>query len=127
MESAARWLLRIAGVYGLVVLIPLYFMETEIGRQQPPPITHPEYFYGFIGTALAFQLVFLVMSRDPIRFRCFLPAAMVEKFTFGIAVLVLATQSRIPTGPLIGGLIDLVFGIGFVLCYFRLPDKQVPS
>ena len=47
----AKWAFTAAGIYGLVSLPPLYFIE----RLATPPITHPEYYYGFIGTALAFQ------------------------------------------------------------------------
>jgi hypothetical protein len=52
-----------AGVYGLIVLVPLYFLEDRLGRIFPPPLTHPEDFYGFIGVALAWQLAFLTISR----------------------------------------------------------------
>lgn len=44
----ARWVFRVAGVYGLLVITPMYFMEEQIGVDSPPPINHPEYFYGFI-------------------------------------------------------------------------------
>ena len=65
----ARRVFLIAGIYGLLVLLPLYFMEARIGRDQPPAITHPEYFYGFLGVAVSWQVAFLVISRDPVRFR----------------------------------------------------------
>jgi hypothetical protein len=62
----ARWVFLIAGIYGLLVVTPQYFMEGVIARTTGP-ITHPEYFYGFVGVVVAFQLVFLVVARDPIR------------------------------------------------------------
>jgi hypothetical protein len=31
----------IAGIWGVLVLTPLYFMFDMIGRQDPPAITHP--------------------------------------------------------------------------------------
>ena len=40
----ARRVLIIAGIYGLAVVIPSYFLETRIGRDFPPPVTHPEYY-----------------------------------------------------------------------------------
>jgi len=55
----AKVVFLVAGIYGLIVLLPLYFMEAQTGRDYPPPITHPEYYYGFIGVAVAWQLVFL--------------------------------------------------------------------
>jgi len=39
-------------------------LEYYIGEQDPPPITHPEFFYGFVGVAVAWQMLFLLMSRD---------------------------------------------------------------
>ena len=65
----ARWVYRIAGIYGLVVIGPLYFLEAQIGRDQPAPITHPEYFYGFAGVTLAWQVAFLIIGQDPVRYR----------------------------------------------------------
>jgi len=65
----ARIVFLIAGIYGILVLTPLYFLEQTIGRETPPPITHPEFFYGFVGVGLAWQIVFLIIARDPLRFR----------------------------------------------------------
>ena len=39
-----------AGIWGVLVMVPLYFMFNVIGRQQDPPaITHPGFYYGFVG------------------------------------------------------------------------------
>ena len=65
----ARWLFWIAGIYGLVVLVPQYFLEQKVGLDYPPAITHPEYFYGFLGVAIAWQVAFLIIGQDPQRFR----------------------------------------------------------
>ena len=65
----ARWVFRLAGIYGLIVLLPQYFLEERIGRDDPPPITHPEHFYAFLGVAVAWQVAFLVIAQDPIRYR----------------------------------------------------------
>lgn len=118
METAAKWILRIAGVYGLILLTPFYFLEERIGVEQPPAITHPEYFYGFVGVAVAWQVAFLIMSRDPARYHPLLPACILEKFTFGIAAIVLFAQGRLAGPPLAGGAIDLVLGVLFLWLYF---------
>ncbi|MGH7494644.1 MAG: hypothetical protein ACREOO_19905 [bacterium] len=65
----AKWVFRIAGIYGLIVLTPMYFTEGQISRDFPPAPTHPEYYYGFIGVALAWQVLFLLLSKDPLRYR----------------------------------------------------------
>ena len=72
----AKRVFFLAGIYGLVVLLPQYFMEERTGRDFPPPVTHPEYFYGFIGVAVAWQIVFLIISRDPVRYRPIMLAAI---------------------------------------------------
>ena len=41
-DRFARRVFMVAGVYGLIVLLPQYSMEAQIGRDYPPPITHPE-------------------------------------------------------------------------------------
>jgi hypothetical protein len=51
----AKYVFNIAGVYGLIVLTPQYFVERQIGVDYPPAITHPEYFYGFVGVAVSWQ------------------------------------------------------------------------
>ena len=94
--AAARRVFFWAGVYGLVVMLPQYFLEARIGADSPPAITHPEYFYGFVGVVIAFQLVFLVIAKDVVRYRLLMVPAMVEKITFVVAVIVLYFQHRVP-------------------------------
>ena len=79
----AKRLFSIAGVYGLLTLLPQYFLERKIGRDFPPPISHPEFYYGFIGIAVAWQILFLIIASDPHRYRAAMLAAVVEKATFG--------------------------------------------
>src|SRR5690349_14982683 len=59
----------IAGIYGLIVLIPQYFTESRFATDFPPALTHAEYFYGFLGVTVAWQICFLVIARDPVRMR----------------------------------------------------------
>jgi hypothetical protein len=78
-----------AGIYGLVTLVPCYFLEARIGMDSPPPISHPEYFYGFLGIALSWQLLFFAISTAPIRLRPVMPFALLEKLGFGGTAIVL--------------------------------------
>jgi len=127
METAIKWLLRIAGIYGVIVLAPFYFLERRFGVEQPPEVTHPEFFYGFTGVALAWQLAFLIMSGHPARFHPLLPACVVEKFSFGIAAVVLFSQGRLAKQMLAGGLVDLVFGALFLTAFLVWkPAQSVP-
>jgi hypothetical protein len=115
----SRILFTVAGVYGLVVLLPQYFMEAKNGRDFPPLITHPEYYYGFIGVGLAWQLLFLILARDPARYRAMIIPAILEKAGFGIAAIVLYWQHRLGPTLLGAGIIDLIFGALFVIAYTK--------
>ncbi len=86
MDRFARRVFAIAGIYGLIVLVPQYFTESRIARDFPLALTHPEYFYGFLGVAIAWQLGFLVIAKDPIRFRPLMVPAMLEKLGFSVPV-----------------------------------------
>lgn len=113
----ARTVFNVAGIYGVVVLVPQYFMEARIGRDFPPPITHPEHFYGFIGVALAWQVLFFAIAREPVRLRPAMLPAILEKLAFGIAAIVLFAQGRIAP-PLLGaGLIDLLLAALFLAAW----------
>ena len=119
MNTFARRVYMIAGIYGLVVLVPQYFMESRIAREMPPAITHPEYFYGFIGLAVAWQLCFLAIARQPVRLRPIMPVTVLEKLAFGVPAIVLHAQGRLATATLAFGILDLVLGMLFVLAYRR--------
>ena len=108
----------IAGVYGLAVLVPQYFMENALSRQFPPALTHPEQFYGFIGVAIAWQFAFLLIARDVERFRPFILPAVMEKISFGAATLALYAQGRAALLVASFGAVDLVFATLFLLAFW---------
>lgn len=118
----ARRLFNIAGIYGLLVLVPQYFMEAKNGRDYPPPITHPEYYYGFVGVAVAWQVLFLILARDPKRYRPMIIPAILEKLSFAIAAFVLYAQQRLGTTMLLAASIDLLLGVLFIVAYVKLSD-----
>src|SRR3982751_6403383 len=101
----AKRVFLIAGIYGLIVLVPMYLLEEKTGRDFPPPITHPEYYYGFVGVAVAWHILFIILSRDPIRYRRMMIPAILEKASFGIPVVILFLQHRISTFTLAAGLV----------------------
>jgi hypothetical protein len=109
-----------AGVYGLVVLVPGLFGEKIMAEKMPPAITHPEFYYGFFGVAVAWQVAFLIIARDPQRFRPIIPAAVLEKLTFCVACVVLLALGRIPLIVAMGGAGDFILGTLFTISYFRL-------
>ena len=113
----ARIVFLVAGIYGLIVLVPQFFLEGKIGIDTPPSITHAEYFYGFICVAVAWQVLFLILSRDPIRYRPMMVPAMLEKIGFPIAVAILYLQGRLAPTIFIPASLDLVLLILFIAAY----------
>ncbi|HEY0761374.1 MAG TPA: hypothetical protein VGD61_03300 [Pyrinomonadaceae bacterium] len=113
----ARVVFLVAGIYGLIVLVPQFFLEAKIGRDTPPPITHLEYFYGFICVAVAWQILFLVLSRDPVRYRPMMIPAMLEKISFPIAVVILYLQGRLAPTIFVPASADVILLILFFISY----------
>jgi hypothetical protein len=115
----SRWVFLASGIYGLLVLLPQYFLEDLLGRDYPPPITHPEHFYGFVGVAVSWQVAFLLIARDPVRYRLFMLPAALEKFTFGLAAVALFLGGRV-SGMILGfGAVDLLLGCLFLVSFWR--------
>jgi hypothetical protein len=130
MKLASR-VFRVAGIYGLIVLVPQYFLEDKLGTDYPPAITHPEFYYGFLGVAISWQLAFLLIARDPLRYRAMMIPSILEKATFGFAVLVLFFSQRTSSMTLGFATIDLMIAAAFILAYLRTSVRQdvsrVPS
>ena len=114
----AKIVFWIAFVWGILILTPLYFMFDMIGRQDPPPITHPAFYYGFLSVGLAWQFAFLVIGRDPARFRWMMLPCMLEKFGYGISLTALYLQHRLHASDLTFGAVDLVFGVLFAAAFY---------
>lgn len=115
----AKYTFLIAGIYGLFALVPMYFLKDYVGQENPPAITHAEFFYGFVGVALAWQFVFLIISCDPAKYRLLMLPAILEKVVWGVPVLILYLQNQVSASMLGAGLIDLFCGTLFAVAYFK--------
>jgi hypothetical protein len=122
----ARLVFLGAAIYGIAVLAPQYLLEQKINTDFPPAITHPEYFYGFVGLALVWQFAFVVIARDVVRFRPLMPIAVLEKLSFGGAAVVLFALGRLHAQVLAMGVLDLLLGALFVVAYLRTPSDDGP-
>jgi hypothetical protein len=116
----------VAGIWGVLTLTPLYFIFNLIGQKDPPPITHPAFFFGFVGAALAWQFVFFIIATDPARYRPLLMPSVFEKFSYGIAVVILIAQGRMHSSDLLFGGVDLLLGTLFVIAYLKTPRRESP-
>lgn len=124
--TAASRIFLVAGIYGIVALLPQYFMEARIGSLFPPAITHPENFYGFIGVALAWQFAFLVIARDVARYRLLMLPATFEKLSFGLAGWILFAQERVAGAVAAAATVDVLFAALFLFAY-RITRPEPPA
>ena len=117
MMNIAKWVFRLAGTIGLLQIVPLYFYEAQLAVDMPPALNHPEYYYGMIGVTMAWQIAFLLISTDPLRYRPLMPVAMIEKASFVLAAFWLFSQGRLPNLILGSALLDLVYGLFMVAAF----------
>ena len=131
-SSAERFARRVffwAGIYGVLVLPPHFFLESQIGRVFPPAITHPENFYGFISVALVWQIAFLAIARQPVRFLPLMPLAVMEKCLPSAFVLALIMMERAPMHLGLFAALDILIGGAFLISFLRLSKaflEEVP-
>jgi hypothetical protein len=123
----AKIVFWIAGIWGFLIITPLYFMFDLIGRQDPPALTHAGFYYGFVGTALAWQLAFCFIASDPVRHRPLMLPSMLEKFSYAIAIAVLVSQGRTRSTDLIFAATDGLLGVLFVIAYFRTASRALSA
>lgn len=118
---------RVAAVWGLVVLVPLFFMFDGSGVAGNPPFTYLQAYFGFLCVTLAWQLAFWIIGSDPVRFRPLMIPAMVEKFGFVLALAVLYALGRVGPREVLPALPDLVLGVLFVAAYVKTQPSTPAS
>src|SRR6266481_3394792 len=119
----AKIVFRVAALWGVLIITPLYFMFDLISRNDPPPITHPAFFYGLVGLGLAWQGALIVIATDPVRFRPLLIPCILEKVSWSAAVIILVLQGRMHKSDLVFVGADLLLGLLFLIAYFKTPPR----
>jgi hypothetical protein len=120
----AKGVFLLAGIWGVLIIGLNFFNERWVALNDPPALNHPEFFYGFNAVGFAWQILFLLLSRDPVRYRPLMPAAMLEKFGYVIVIAILFTLGRISKFVFAFTATDLTLGILFVIAYLKTPVKD---
>jgi hypothetical protein len=115
----ARFVFTGAGIWGLVVLTPLYWLFDITGRTYPPPVEYPHFFYGFVSVALAWQIAFLVIGANPTRFRALMIPGMLEKLGYVATLAVLSGRSRIAAIDAQAAIPDLLLCLLFAVAFVK--------
>ncbi len=117
----ARVVFLVAGVWGIVVLTPLYFLVDVTGRRYTAPIDYPHFFYGFLSVAMAWQIAFLVIGSSPARFRPLMIPSILEKLGHVAGVGALYGQGRLSLADAQAAGPDLLLGVAFMLAFAMTP------
>ena len=82
----------------------------------------------FTGLALVFQLIFVMIAIDPVRYRPLIGIAILEKLAFFLPVLWLYSERRISHGgPFYGALIDGIWALFFALAWWLGREKETKA
>ena len=117
----ARVVFLVAGMWGIAVLTPLYFLVDVTGRQYAAPADYPQFFYGFLSVAMAWQIAFLVIGSSPARYRPLMIPGIVEKLGHVAGVAVLYGQRRLPVADAAAAGPDLVLAVLFIVAFAMTP------
>jgi hypothetical protein len=115
----AKIVFLMAGVWGIVVVTPLYFLHDVTGQAYAAPATYPHFFYGFLSVTMAWQIAFLVIGSNPARFRALMIPGIVEKAGYVITVAVLYSHGRVSPAEASTAVPDCLLGLLFVAAFVK--------
>ena len=113
----AKRVFQIAGLYGLIIIALGYGAYLYEGNEFLLNNPRAEYVHGFFLVTFAWQIAFLIIATDPLRYRMLMLAAMLEKLPFTLAILLLFARGNVGITMLTFGLIDGVLGLLFCIAY----------
>jgi hypothetical protein len=112
-----------AGIWGIVVLIPLYWRVDLTGYRYTLP-NDPQFFYGFLSVTMAWQIAFLVIGSNPTRLRPLMVPAIIEKIGYVLTVVMMHSGARILSRDILVVMPDLLLGILFILALGETPQAE---
>ena len=89
------------------------------GGQYASPTAYPQFFYGFLSVAMAWQIAFFVIGSSPSRFRLLMIPSIIEKLSYVVSVAVLLGQARISATDAMAAVPDMVLGVLFIAAFAR--------
>jgi hypothetical protein len=115
----ARSVFILAGLWGIAVLTPLFFLVDVTGRPYPAPSDYPHFYYGFLAVAMAWQIAFLVIGSNPVRYRLMMIPAFLEKAGYIVTTTVLYSQGRISAADASTAVPDSLLLVVFVVAFVK--------
>ncbi len=108
----AKWVFLIAGILGLLSAIPLAFAEKVMAVKQP------EFYYGFVFLNICWQILYLFIFLDPVRYRPMMIPAFLAKSSGTVALTWLYLLGRVPSHWIAIGTVDGVFAVMFLVAFW---------
>ena len=119
-----RALFIVAAMYGFIVLGSWMFITPRMvghARHQ-----QPEIYYGFGSLGLAWQVAFVLIACNPVRYRSLmLIAAVFEKLFFAGILIVLILRHIAGLHWIPEAAIDGLLGIAFIVAYYFTPRESL--
>ncbi|HEY8617650.1 hypothetical protein [Phenylobacterium sp.] len=115
----ARWVFTGAGLFGLLMITPLFFLEGRMAALSGAPLSNPEHYYGFLAVTFAWQLVYLVIGRNPAPYRPIMLLGALGKTMFVGLSAWLTFSGRLDPQVALLASPDLLLAALFVVAWWR--------
>lgn len=120
----AKWVFTIGGIWGVLIIGSLFFIEPYVASRTGP-LSHPDTYYGFAVSTFAWQLGYLVIGRNPAAFRPFMLLGAGAKLAYLSACWILYAGGRIPVSVPVIASPDLLLAVLFVVAWFKTRPAAV--
>jgi len=123
----AKVVFWIAGIWGVLVITPLFFMLDTVGRQTPPPVTHIDFYFGFAIVTLMWQVAFFVIALDPARYRALMIPPALAKLGYAAMLAVLHINGLVNGGMLLFASTDTLLAFLFLVAFVATRPRNQRS
>jgi len=123
----AKVVFWIAGIWGVLVITPLFFMLDTVGRQTPPPVTHIDFYFGFAIVTLMWQVAFFVIALDPARYRALMIPPALAKLGYAAMLAVLHINALVSNGMMLFAFTDVLLAILFIAAFIATRPRNQRS
>ena len=114
-----------AGMWGIGVLTPLYWLVDVSGRRYGVPTEYPQFYYGFLSVAMAWQIAFLIIGSNPARFRMLMIPGMLEKLGYVVGLSLLYQQARVTWADAQAAVPDFALAILMMLAFVKTRSSMI--
>jgi len=123
----AKWVFTIGGIWGVLIIGPLFFVEGMMADAAGKPFNHPDTYYGFVASTFAWQLGYLVIGRNPAPYRPFMLLGALGKVIYFASTWILFARGRIViTVPMVASP-DILLATLFVVAWFKTRPARAAS